>query len=86
MANLNDTATDTKEQIAQLRDQVQSLMNDRVSPALSDAAGQAQDYARKAYDAASDQTEILSEKVRDQPVVALLMAAAAGYLLGRIAR
>ena len=83
MTNLNDTA---HEQIAQLRDQVQSLMNDRVSPALSNAAGQAQDYARKAYDTASDQTEMLSEKVRDQPVAALLLAGAAGYLLGRIAR
>jgi len=86
MANMNDTALDAKEQIAQLRDQVQSLMNDRVTPALSNAADQARGYATKAYDSASDQTEILSEKVRDQPVVALLMAAAAGYLLGRIAR
>jgi len=86
MANMNDTAQDAKEQIAQLREQVQSLMNDRVAPALSNAAGEAKDYARKAYDSASDQTEILSEKVRDQPVVALLVAVAAGYLLGRIAR
>ena len=86
MASINDTTQDAKEQIAQLREQVQSLIDDRVSPALSNAADQAQDYARKAYDNASDQTEILSEKIRDQPVVALLMAAAAGYLLGRIAR
>lgn len=86
MANMNDTAQDAREQIAQLKEQVQSLMNDRVSPALSNAAGQAQEYARKAYDTASGQTEMLSEKVRDQPVAALLLAAAAGYLLGRIAR
>ena len=86
MTSINDTTQDAREQIAQLREQVQSLMNDRVNPAISHAADQAQDYARKAYDSASDQTEILSEKVRDQPIVALLMAAATGYLLGRIAR
>ena len=86
MTNMNDAAQDAREQIAQLKDQVQSLMNDRVSPALSNAAGQAQQYARKAYDTASDQSEMLSEKVRDQPVAALVLADAAGYLLGRIAR
>ncbi len=84
--NVNDTTQDAKEQIAQLRDQVQSLMADRVTPALQNAAGQAQDYARHAKDVAVDQTEMLSEKVRDQPLVAILIAAGAGYLLGRIAR
>ena len=86
MANMHDTTQDAHEQIAQLRDQVQSLMDERVAPALSQAAGQAKQYARQAYDSAQDQTEMLSEKVRDQPVVALLLAGAAGYLLGRIAR
>ena len=84
--NLNDTAQDAKEQIAQLRDQVQTLMSERVTPALANAAGQAQDYARQASDMASDQAEMLSDKVRDQPLVAILIAAGAGYLLGRIAR
>ncbi len=90
---LNDTTQDAKEQIAQLRDQVQTLMSERVTPALSNAAGhaqdyvnQAKDYARQASDIATDQTEQLSDRVRDQPIVAILIAAGAGYLLGRIAR
>ena len=80
------TTQDAKAQISQLRDQVQTLLSERVTPALSSAASQAQDYAHQAYDTASDQSEMLSEKVRDQPVAALVLAAAAGYLLGRIAR
>ena len=33
-----------------------------------------------------DQTEALSERVRESPLVAVLVAAGVGYLLGRIAR
>jgi len=82
----NDAAQDAKEQIAQLRDQVQTLMSERVSPALANAAGTAQEYARQTKDMASDQAEMLSERVRESPIVAILIAAGAGYLLGRIAR
>ena len=84
--SFNDTAQDAKEQIAQLRDQVQTLMAERVTPALANAAGQAEDYARQAKNMASDQTEMFSEHVRESPIVAILIAAGAGYLLGRIAR
>ena len=76
---------DAKEQIRQLRDQVQSLMADRVTPALSDAAGRAQDAATQARDYASDKADLLSGRVRDQPLIAVLVAAGVGYLLGRIA-
>ena len=82
----NDAAQDAKEQIAQLRDQVQTLMSERVTPALANAAGQAEDYARQAKDMATDQAEMLSDRVRESPIVAILIAAGAGYLLGRIAR
>ena len=88
MANnsLNDAAEDAKEQIAQLREQVQTLMSERVTPALANAAGQAEEYARQAKDIYDDQTEALSERVRESPMIALLVAAGVGYLLGRIAR
>jgi ElaB/YqjD/DUF883 family membrane-anchored ribosome-binding protein len=82
----NDMAQDAKEQITQLRAQVQTLMSERVTPALANAAGSAEEYARQAKDIASDQTEMLSEQVRESPIVAILIAAGAGYLLGRIAR
>ncbi len=82
----NETAQDAREQIAQLRDQVQTLMSERITPALANAAGQAEDYARQAKDMASDQAEMLSEQVRESPLAAILIAAGVGYLLGRIAR
>ena len=84
--NINETAQDAKEQIAQLREQVQTLMSERVTPALANAAGQAEQYARQAKDMYSDQTEALSERVRESPLVAILVASGVGYLLGRIAR
>ena len=82
----NDITGDAKEQIAQLRDQVQQLMSERVTPALANAAGQAEAYARQAKDVYDDQTEALSERVRESPLVAVLIASGVGYLLGRIAR
>ena len=47
-STFNDASQDAKEQIAQLREQVQSLMSERVSPALSSAADTAQKYAGQA--------------------------------------
>ena len=82
----NDAATDAKVQIKQLRDQVDELMRDRVSPYLSDAAGRAHDVARQAQDMAQDQVEQLSGRVRDTPITAVLIAAAIGFFIGRIAR
>ncbi|HYZ63476.1 MAG TPA: hypothetical protein VE650_13585 [Acetobacteraceae bacterium] len=84
--NLNQASQDAKEQIAQLREQVQTLMNERVTPALSQAADTAQQYAQQARDIYEDQTEMLSERVRESPIVAILIAAGVGYILGRIAR
>ena len=88
----SDMPDDARAQIKQLREQVQSLMAERVNPALSGAASrlqstasQAQDYASTARDYASDQAEVLSGQVKDRPLVAVLIAAAIGYLVGRIA-
>jgi len=83
---VSDRANDAKEQIAKLREQVDSLLRERVSPALSDAAGRAQTAARAAGDMAQDQAEAISGRVREQPLAALLVAAGVGYLVGRILR
>lgn len=77
---------DPNEQIAQLRDQVQSLMNDRVAPAISQAADTAQQYASQARDVYQDQSEALSERIRESPIVAIMLATGLGYILGRVAR
>ncbi len=85
-STLNDAASSAQEQIRQLRDQVDSLMRERVSPMVADAAGRAQDAARHAQDIAEDQVEALSGRVREMPITAILIAAAVGFIVGRIAR
>ena len=86
MASMDDVSSDAKEQIAQLRDQVNSLMSERVTPALASAADSAQKYMGQAKDMYADNTEALSERVRESPMVAILIATGVGYLIGRIAR
>lgn len=84
--NVNHGPQDANEQIAQLREQVQNLMNDRVAPALSQAADTAQQYASQARDIYDDQSAALSERVREAPIIAILVATGIGYFIGRIAR
>ncbi len=75
-------AEDTKEQIARLRAQVEALMKDRVEPALANAA----DRAEHAMDAVRGQTDVVVNQIRAQPLVSVLIAAAVGFVLGRIFR
>ena len=84
--NVNHGAQDANEQIAQLREQVQNLMGDRVAPALSQAADTAQQYASHARDVYEEQSAALSERVRGSPIMAILVATGLGYVIGRIAR
>jgi ElaB/YqjD/DUF883 family membrane-anchored ribosome-binding protein len=83
---IHEATSDAKAQIAQLRKQVETLMSERVTPALADAAGKVEATAKHATDVARDQAELLSKRVQDQPLIALGIAAALGFLLGRIAR
>ena len=90
--NLKDQATagasrvadDAREELARLRGQVEKLMSERVTPALGDAADTVQDYAHRARESIEDQADTLAEQVRDRPLVAVGIAAVAGYLLGRL--
>lgn len=78
------TGDDAKDELAKLRAQVERLMQDRVTPALAGAADQVQDYASRARETIEDQADALSDTVRERPLVALGIAAAAGYLIGRL--
>ena len=73
-------------QIARRREQVEALMKERITPAVADAAGRAENAFYGAAGAVRDQAEVFSGRVRDQPLIAILLATAAGYLLGRITR
>ena len=77
---------DTHGQIARLREQVETLMKDRVTPAVADAAGRAESAMHTAADTVRGQTEMVTSKVREQPLLAVLIAAGIGYVLGRATR
>jgi ElaB/YqjD/DUF883 family membrane-anchored ribosome-binding protein len=90
MASYTDDAMkksdDAHTQIARLREQVEALMKDRVTPAVAQAAGRAESAVYGAADAVREQAETVSSKVREQPLLAVLIAAGIGYVLGRATR
>ncbi|HEX4171059.1 MAG TPA: hypothetical protein VHY82_01120 [Acetobacteraceae bacterium] len=77
---------DAHAQIARLREQVETLMKDRITPAVADAAGRAESAVYGAADTVREQMENVSGRVREQPLVALVIAAVVGYILGRATR
>ena len=79
-------ADDAQTQIAALRKQVNQLMGEHVTPALSDAADRAQVAARQATDYTREQAEVVADQVRGRPLVAIAIAGAVGYVLGRFVR
>jgi ElaB/YqjD/DUF883 family membrane-anchored ribosome-binding protein len=85
-STLNDTAQDANAQIAALRKQVNQLMSERVTPAISEAANKAQYATQQATDYTKEQAEAVAEQVRGRPLVAIAVAGAVGYILGRFIR
>jgi hypothetical protein len=77
---------DATAQIARLREQVETLMKDRVAPAVAAAADRAETAMHGAADTVREQVETLSGKVRGQPLLAILIAIAVGFVLGRATR
>lgn len=77
---------DATAQIARLREQVEALMKERVTPAVADFAGRAEQAVYGATSAARDHAETVSGRVRDQPLTALLIAVAVGFVIGRTTR
>jgi ElaB/YqjD/DUF883 family membrane-anchored ribosome-binding protein len=77
---------DATAQIARLREQVETLMKERVTPAVADMAGRAQAAASGAQSMVRDQAEVVSTQVRQQPLMAILVAAGVGWLIGRVLR
>jgi ElaB/YqjD/DUF883 family membrane-anchored ribosome-binding protein len=82
MADMEDAHV----QIARLREQVETLMKDRITPALADAAGRAESAVYGAAGTVRDQAEFVGGKVREAPLMAVLIAAGIGYALGRLTR
>ena len=77
---------DAQAQIVRLREQVEALMKDRVTPAVAEYAGRAESAYNSASGAVRDQAKMVSGRVKDQPLIAILIAAAAGWVIGRVMR
>jgi ElaB/YqjD/DUF883 family membrane-anchored ribosome-binding protein len=89
MAFANDTRgklDDAQAQIARLREQVETMMKDRVSPAVSEFAGRAENAVHSASGVVRDQAHMVSGRVKEQPLIAILIAAVVGWVIGRVMR
>jgi ElaB/YqjD/DUF883 family membrane-anchored ribosome-binding protein len=75
---------DTQQQINQLRAQVETLVRDRVTPAFNDAVGRASTAVRRGQTVMRDQSEVVSGQVRERPLLAILIVAGLGYLVGSL--
>ncbi len=77
---------DTHAEIAALRAKIESLMNERVTPAVSRAADKAEAAVHQATDTVCHQAERLSSAVREKPLTAIGLAALAGYVFAVMCR
>lgn len=73
-------------EIAALRAKVDDLMLNRVGPAVSAMADQAQAAAQAASDTVRHQVDRVSDTVRAQPLRALGVAVMAGFVLAVLIR
>jgi ElaB/YqjD/DUF883 family membrane-anchored ribosome-binding protein len=73
-------------QIIRLREQVETLMRDRVTPAMGEAAERVEAAAHDAADVMRGRADALAGAVRGQPLAAICIAAVIGFLLGRVGR
>jgi ElaB/YqjD/DUF883 family membrane-anchored ribosome-binding protein len=87
------TATDTtgrlesaRAEIARLRAEVDALMKDRVTPAVSDFMGRAEKAVSGARDVVGEQSQAVAGQVKERPLLAIAIAAAIGWVIGRAMR
>jgi len=82
----NPYGSDAQAEIAALREKVDMLMQNRVGPAVSALADEAQAAAQASLDTARHQINRLGDTVREQPLTALGVAALAGFVLAALIR
>jgi len=75
---------DARTELARLRAQVERLMEERVTPALGQAAETMEDYSRRARETVEHSADAFAGTVRDRPLVSVATAALAGFLVGRL--
>ncbi len=78
---IHGLADDVQTELAHLRQQVDNLMSERVSPTVSALAHRAEDAAHAASHAVTAKADELSATVKAQPLAAIAVAGAVGFLL-----
>ncbi len=73
-------------ELAVLREKVEALLRERVTPAVNGVADRANEAATEASDALRAQADGVAARVREQPFVALGAAAAVGIAIGVLMR
>jgi ElaB/YqjD/DUF883 family membrane-anchored ribosome-binding protein len=81
-----DKAEDAMTQIARLREQVETLMRQKAGPAFEAAAERMEYAAHDAAEAVRGRADALAGVVRGKPLIAIGIAVALGFLLGRSGR
>ena len=83
----NDTTiSDTQAQIRELRAQLDSLIANRIDPALHAAVDQAGTAAENASRLIESDLTIVTDAIRKRPLTAIAIAVAAGFLFARLTR
>lgn len=85
-AVVNTIAADASDEIARLREKVEMLMNERVTPAVSAVAAEVEAAATSACNTVRGQADRLEGAVKEQPFVAIGLAALAGFLVASLIR
>ena len=84
LRNLRARLANTQAQIHELEGQVEALVNERLMPIAADTAGRVRSTSRDAWGSASQQAKVMPRRVRQQPLLSILMAAALGWVIGRV--
>ncbi|OUI78062.1 hypothetical protein HK18_10995 [Commensalibacter intestini] len=75
-----------QDEIRSLKEQVEELLNDRVTPAIVQAADKADQVVHNTKELTDHQMKHVSDKVQSKPLIAIVLSIVIGYLLGRVIR
>lgn len=84
--NIEVATETTQAQIDSLRDQLQELLNNRINPALLDAADRTDHAVANARKITDHEIENISTRVRARPIAAVLISAVVGFFAGRFSK
>jgi ElaB/YqjD/DUF883 family membrane-anchored ribosome-binding protein len=82
----DDLSGAARDEIAVLREKVETLMSERVTPMMAGMADRAEHVARGAADRMNVQVDRLSSTVREQPITSLAIAGAIGFFAAMLLR